>query len=64
MKIPVIDRAECTDCEGCMAMAPTVFIKNDSGIIEVLPLDAYPEDEVDEAIKNCPCKCIRWEDES
>jgi ferredoxin len=36
---------------------------NDAGYIEVIDLDAYPEDEVYEAIKNCPADCIRWEDD-
>ena len=42
-------------------MAPTVFIMNDAGYIEVADLDVYPEDEVNDAIKYCPEDCISWE---
>jgi ferredoxin len=43
-------------------MAPTVFRLNDSGLVEVIDLPEYPEEEVDEVIKNCPCDCIKWEE--
>jgi ferredoxin len=36
---------------------------NDAGFVEVADLSDYPEDEVNEAIKNCPADCICWEDE-
>ena len=42
-------------------MAPSVFILNDAGYIEVADLDVYPEDEVNDAIKYCPVDCISWE---
>jgi ferredoxin len=35
---------------------------NEAGYIEVAELSAYPEAEVDEAIKYCPEDCIYWED--
>jgi ferredoxin len=35
----------------------------DSGFVEVADLSEYPEDEVNEAIKNCPADCIGWEDD-
>jgi len=60
MKQPVIDIAECTDCEGCVSLCPTVFLKNNAGYIEVAELLEYPFDEVSEAIKNCPGHCIQW----
>ncbi len=44
-------------------MCPAVFRVNDAGFIEVADLDAYPVADVDEAIKNCPTDCIRWEEE-
>jgi len=62
MKIPVIDLGECTDCEGCLDLYPTLFRRNDAGYIEVIELADYPEDEVEEAIKNCPADCITWEE--
>ncbi|MDY6953963.1 MAG: ferredoxin [Thermodesulfobacteriota bacterium] len=62
MKIPVIDFADCTDCEACLDLCPAVFRRNDAGYIEVVELSDYPKEEVDEAIKNCPADCITWEE--
>ena len=62
MKIPVVDLSECILCGICIEVSPTVFKMNDTGFIEVLQSDNYPEDEVDEAIKNCPTNCIYWEE--
>ncbi len=62
MKIPLVDLSECILCGVCIEISPGVFKMNDSGFIEVLQLDAYPEGEVDEAIKNCPTSCIYWEE--
>ena len=62
MRIPVVDMAECMDCDACLEICPSVFTKNDTGLIVVADLDEYPEAEVDECIKNCPCKCIYWQD--
>ncbi len=63
MKQPVVELSDCILCEVCTSTCPSVFKLNDSGFIEVLPLDRYPEDEVDEAVRNCPADCIFWEDE-
>ena len=62
MKIPVIDLGECVDCEACLELCPTVFRRNDVGFIEVVELQEYPKEEVEEAIKNCPSDCIAWEE--
>ena len=63
-KIPVIDLGRCTECAGCIEIAPEVFRYNTAtGMMEVVDLLRYPEDLVDEAIKNCPEKCISWENE-
>ena len=61
LKKPVVDIGQCTLCEGCLDMAPSVFQMNDVGYIEVADLDVYPEDEVNDAIKYCPEDCIGWE---
>ena len=55
MKIPVIDLGECDDCEACLELCPTVFRRN------VVDLPEYPEEEIDEIIKNCPAQCVTWE---
>jgi ferredoxin len=36
---------------------------NEAGYIEVVELPAYPETEVDDAIKYCPEDCIYWEND-
>jgi ferredoxin len=63
MKKPVIDIGLCTLCGGCIDLCPTVFAVNDAGFVAVLDLPAYPQEAVDEAIKNCPEDCITWEEE-
>lgn len=61
-KTPVIDLGRCTECAGCIEIAPEVFRYNSAtGMMEVADLLRYPEDLVDEAIKNCPEDCISWE---
>jgi ferredoxin len=61
-KIPVIDLSACSECEGCLAVCPQVFQRNQAGYIEVLDHDGYPEDCVQEAINCCPADCITWEE--
>jgi len=63
MKRPVVELSDCIRCEVCRECCPNVFRMNDSGFVEVANLSEYPEDEVNEAIKNCPADCIDWEDE-
>ena len=63
MKKPVVDIGECSLCEGCIQVCPSVFLLNDMGYIEVADLLAYPEAEVDDAIKYCPEDCIDWDSE-
>lgn len=48
---------------GCIEVAPTVFRYNQSiGYVEILELEEYPVEDVEEAIKNCPEDCIIWEE--
>ena len=62
MKIPVVDVVACTLCMGCVEVSPQVFRLNDAlGMIEVVDLDLYPRDLVDEAIKYCPEDAIQWD---
>ncbi len=62
MKIPVVELSECIHCEVCTDVCPEVFSYADAGYIMVADLPAYPEDKIDEAIKNCPADCIHWEE--
>ena len=60
--IPVIDPGRCSDCRGCIEIAPEVFRYNDqTGMMEVVDLAFYPQGKVDEAIRFCPEDCIAWE---
>ena len=61
LKIPVVDLGCCTLCEICVDLAPHAFEINDAGFVEVIPLDDYSDEDVHEAIKNCPKDCITWE---
>lgn len=59
---PVIDLGLCSDCRGCIEIAPGVFRYNPAtGLMEVIDCDQYPKELVEEAIKNCPEDCIYWE---
>ncbi len=61
-KKPVIDIGCCNLCEVCIDLAPHAFEINDAGYVDVLPLDNYEDDEdILEAVKNCPQDCISWE---
>ncbi|MBL7175463.1 MAG: ferredoxin [Desulfobacteraceae bacterium] len=60
---PVIDLSRCTDCESCLEICPAVFKRNnETGIIEVVELSEYPEEDVREAMSVCPTDCITWEE--
>lgn len=59
---PVIDLGLCSDCRGCIEIAPRIFQHNpETGLMEVIERAEYPVALVDEAIKNCPEDCIFWE---
>lgn len=59
-KAPILDLNECTNCLACVELLPEVFKENQAGYIEVIEAEAYPTDEVDEAIAICPADCISW----
>jgi ferredoxin len=63
MKKPSIDLGECILCEICVDLCPEAFKLNELGYIEVAELSVYPEEDVDEAVRNCPSSCISWEEE-
>ena len=60
MRTPIIELSECILCGICTEVCPLVFSENKMGYIQVAELSNYPENEVNEAIKNCPTKCISW----
>lgn len=61
---PIIDLHYCSDCRGCVEVAPNVFRFNAAtGVMEVIDCADYPVEQVDEAIKNCPRDCICWADQ-
>jgi ferredoxin len=63
-KMPVVDIGRCTMCGGCFVVAPLVFrLNSDFGFIEVVDLEEYPVEDVDEAIRLCPVDCIEWSDD-
>lgn len=62
-KYPSIDLGRCNECMGCVEVAPYIFQYNRLiGYVEVIELDEYPQEDVDEAIKYCPEDCISWEE--
>ncbi len=61
-KQPLVDIGRCTLCGGCIEIAPNVFRLNEVlGFVEVIELDFYPEEDVEEAITICPVDCIKWD---
>lgn len=55
-----MELSECIRCGVCEEVCPEVFHLTDSGYVQVADLAEYPEESVDEAIKNCPADCIYW----
>lgn len=62
MRKPTIEMGDCVLCEICVDLCPNVFTLNDLGYVNVEDLEHYPDECVDEAIKNCPASCIFWEE--
>lgn len=61
MKHPVVELSDCIQCEVCVDVCPAVFRMSDSGYIEVIELPSYPENAINDAIRNCPADCIAWQ---
>ena len=62
MKIPVVELSDCILCGVCAEVSPSVFHVSDLGYVQVSELTEYPEEEVEEAIRNCPADCISWKE--
>lgn len=63
MKRPAINPGPCILCEICVELAPHAFEICDSGFVQVRTLDDYQDEDILEAVKNCPKDCISWEDD-
>lgn len=63
MRKPAIEMGDCVLCEICAEVCPQVFSLNDMGYVDISDQKQYPEDCVDEAIRNCPARCISWEED-
>ena len=61
IETPVVDLGCCILCELCVELAPHAFQINDAGFVEVLLLDNYLDEDINEAVKNCPKDCISFE---
>lgn len=58
-----IDRKECKACGACEEICPEVFrVDEDLGYVQILDLETYPEDKINEAIIACPGRCISWDE--
>lgn len=59
---PVVDQELCTSCGLCVDLCPGVFQLNDDELAEAFDPAGASEDEIQEAIDQCPVLCISWEE--
>ncbi|MBN1886070.1 MAG: ferredoxin [Candidatus Krumholzibacteriota bacterium] len=57
---PYVDPDLCTGCELCVETCPDVFEMNDEDIAVVYDPKGADEEEIQEAIDNCPVEAIDW----
>ncbi len=63
-RIPKINEDECIACGNCEQVCPGVFRLNEVlGHSEVINPHGAPEDEIQQALDQCPAQCISWEEE-
>ncbi|UCF05655.1 MAG: ferredoxin [bacterium] len=60
-KVPVVDPDLCTGCELCVETCPDVFEMEDDLAVITNPAGAS-EEEIQEAIDNCPVEAITWQE--
>jgi ferredoxin len=59
----VIDQEICTSCGVCVDLCPGVFQLNEDELAVVIDPTGASEEEIQEAIDQCPVVCIAWEEE-
>ncbi|MGA8571293.1 MAG: ferredoxin [Desulfobaccales bacterium] len=61
---PMIEIEECIACGNCEQVCPEVFRLNEVlGHSEVINAFGAPEDQVQQAMDQCPAQCIHWQEE-
>ena len=58
-RVPFIDPDLCTGCELCVETAPDSF-QMEGDVATVIGEGGAPEEEIQEAIDNCPVEAINW----
>ena len=61
-KAPFIDPDLCTGCELCVETVPDVF-QMEGDVATVTDPEGASEEEIQEAIDNCPVEAITWQDD-
>ena len=61
-RVPFIDADLCTGCELCCETVPTVFCM-EGDVATVCDPYGADEEEIQEAIDNCPVEAISWQEE-
>lgn len=60
-RIPYVDADLCTGCELCVETVPDVFEMEDDVAVVSNP-EGASEEEIEEAIDNCPVEAIMWKE--
>jgi ferredoxin len=61
-KIPAIDADLCTGCELCVETVSEVF-QMEGDVAVVYNAEGASEEEIQEAVDNCPVEAISWQDQ-
>jgi len=61
-RIPSIDPDLCTGCELCVETVPDVF-QMEGDVATIADPEGSSEEEIQEAIDNCPVEAITWQGE-
>ena len=60
-RIPFVDADLCTGCELCVETVPDVF-QMEGDVATVIDPEGAGEEEIQEAIDNCPVEAITWQE--